>query len=510
LFKLYHLKSIEFVGHGDSAGYAMMAKNLLLGKGFNVDYIQTFFTEYRTIHRPQDLWYPLNSMIIVPFYFFFGISAFVAKIPNTILACYGLPLLTYFLARNMNVNKPYFPLFASLVVLLNPAIWMESMTVYAEILIAFLHTGAILFFIKGLEKKQWFIAMGFFTGLAVLAKLTGFLLLISLIISFLLIREYKHFKIFLVSIAIAIIIPFPWFVRNWINFKDPFYSLTKYYGGLHIEEKTDYEEDYRIYWDTKKPSTIDKIMNLGTKGYAFYAFNNFKKAIRIVFLGYDVNDFKNIKYLLGNKFETFIFGVPSLVGVFLFFKNKKVIPIYVMTFSYIIVFSLFWFPLSRYFTLTIPGIVVIGLMTYLMLIKWIEKKICNNKRLLYVSVSALIIICMIFLAHSFRIGNKVGWYPHSDSGKEVLILSKWLKENTNQNDVVMITLPVELNFHSGRPTIQIPYENFEKIMMIIKKYNVKYLVPDFNRRPALKEIISYSAVFSPVEVDGIEIYKIIE
>jgi hypothetical protein len=60
----------------------------------------------------------------------------------------------------------------------------------------------------------------------------------------------------------------------------------------------------------------------------------------------------------------------------------------------------------------------------------------------------------------------------------------WLRANTRPDDVMMTRLPWQLNWHSGRPALMIPYTRDPNVFLrLARYYKVRYLVLDSLQRP---------------------------
>lgn len=75
---------LPYVGHADYADNAVVARNLVAGRGWVVDYVTQFYQLYDGVTRPQETWPLLQPVWIAPFLAIFGPQAWAAKIPNLI------------------------------------------------------------------------------------------------------------------------------------------------------------------------------------------------------------------------------------------------------------------------------------------------------------------------------------------------------------------------------------------------------------------------------------------
>ena len=263
LIKCHIIYPIKFVGHADAASYAEMADSLIHGRGFEVDYISWYFVKYDPkIVRPEDHWPPLYSIAIAPFFAILGKSAFAAKLPSLIIACFLLPLVIYSLAKELSGSK-YVGLAAGFHVLLYPAIFGASLRCLSDVIYVFVFCAAVLFSAKSLDDENSFYYAGVFLGLAYYAKGSG-LLLIPAYVLFHIIARFSVRKVvtnrkFLLSLLIAFLVLLPWFIRNYVHFGDPLFTTQRFsagYGGYKGWE----EGTYELYWGEKPPPTYpDKL-----------------------------------------------------------------------------------------------------------------------------------------------------------------------------------------------------------------------------------------------------------
>jgi hypothetical protein len=93
-YEAYVVAGLPYVGHADYADNAVVARNLLAGRGWVVDYVTQYYQLYSGVTRPQETWPLLQPVWIVPFFALFGPTAWAAKIPNLLFTA-ALALLIY-------------------------------------------------------------------------------------------------------------------------------------------------------------------------------------------------------------------------------------------------------------------------------------------------------------------------------------------------------------------------------------------------------------------------------
>ena len=83
-YELYLIATLPGVGHADYADNAVVARNLVRGRGWVVDYVTQFYRLYPLLTRPQETWPLLQPVWITPFFLLFGPTDWAAKLPNLI------------------------------------------------------------------------------------------------------------------------------------------------------------------------------------------------------------------------------------------------------------------------------------------------------------------------------------------------------------------------------------------------------------------------------------------
>ncbi len=98
-YEAWVIAELPYVGHADYADNAVVARNLVAGRGWVVDYVSQFYTLNAGVTRPQETWPLLQPVWIAPFFLAFGPSAWAAKIPNLLFNLLLLALVYHVGAR---------------------------------------------------------------------------------------------------------------------------------------------------------------------------------------------------------------------------------------------------------------------------------------------------------------------------------------------------------------------------------------------------------------------------
>ncbi len=83
-YEAWVIFQLPYVGHADYSDNAVVARNLVAGRGWVVDYVTQFYTVNAGLTRPQETWPLLQPVWIAPFFALFGPTPWAAKLPNLV------------------------------------------------------------------------------------------------------------------------------------------------------------------------------------------------------------------------------------------------------------------------------------------------------------------------------------------------------------------------------------------------------------------------------------------
>ncbi|PIN77123.1 hypothetical protein COV16_07345 [Candidatus Woesearchaeota archaeon CG10_big_fil_rev_8_21_14_0_10_34_8] len=88
----------------------------------------------------------------------------------------------------------------------------------------------------------------------------------------------------------------------------------------------------------------------------------------------------------------------------------------------------------------------------------------------------IIFISLIILIVVFPFLNYY-YFTLKENKYETAILESydWMKENIQEDAVIMTRNPWELTFHTGIKSIVIPYTDYKETMKLVEKYDVSYI-----------------------------------
>ena len=544
--KCYIVYPIVHVGESDASGYAEMADSLVHGKWLSVEYISFFFIKYPGIPRPEDHWPPLYSFLIAPFYVLLGKTAFASKLPSLIISSLFFPLAAYFLTKSFSKNK-WASMGAAFTVMFYPSLFMWSLYCLSDITYSFVFCLAVLFAVKGIEDSRYFYPMGFFLGLGYYAKGATLALIPAFPIFYLIVRgSWKGVlargapyidKRFLLGMLLAFLVIAPWWMRNAIHFGNPFHSTQNYWSG-YIGYGSG--SSYHVYWDEPtKPSFFSTKLPLGVRHVAKkakeYMDTNLQWALVDMPAKPGGDPPINLKYFITFEairacFRNFpkyplgipigFLGIPAVLGLIFLWRNRKIYIVPLISGALILFLSIFWGPIDRLMLPTVALVAALGWTSYAAFLNklksWLGKV---NWFARYGNlISALLLICgtlivIIYNANAnvrlWQEATKEGKYPYVDSArkKNRIIGARWLRDNTPSDAIAMDSEPWDLHFYSDRKTVHMPYDNMERILLVMQTYGVTHIT--YNGQKSLQPLYNGEIPgFELVNEKGLKIYQV--
>ena len=219
ILRFYLAGFAQMPGHGDSAFYYTVAKNIANGRGPVIDYIVYFFSGLLPLpHYAGDFWNPSASFLIAIPMMLFGrtiSSALLAPIAAGIV-----PAITGYLAGKYFSGSIKIGALTGILTFFSPfQVWFST-TTEAIIFGGAFGAISIYFMMKGFKEPRYFLGAALFTGLANLIRQDDILLLATLEICVLLASTTWKNKlvIALAAIGIHFLILSPLMVKNYMEF----------------------------------------------------------------------------------------------------------------------------------------------------------------------------------------------------------------------------------------------------------------------------------------------------
>ncbi len=266
----------EHPGLFDPNHYYNLARNLVAGRGFVIDYIWQYYQAPADVTHPIDYWMPLAALYPAVSMKLFGGSLFAALLPSTIIGT-SLALLAWGIARAARLS-PAAQLMAAGLVLFIPEFMLGSVRTDTPINYALWVGLALLCFGEGMRRRpSLLVGAGVFTGLAWLTRVDGILLLPTWVIGIGIWWRFGEQPIRwrwlgLMFLSIAVVMA-PWLWRNVQELGDAFPSdFRRTLFITHFNEQYSYRGELSLshYLDWGWRNILGNI--------AFHALSNVKQA----------------------------------------------------------------------------------------------------------------------------------------------------------------------------------------------------------------------------------------
>lgn len=477
---------VPWIGHADYADNAVVAANLVRGRGFSVDYIAQFYRAYPTVTHPADTWPPLQPLLTVPFFALLGVSTAAAKMPNVVVMV-ALLSLTYWIGARW--WSPRVGLLAALLLALHTYLFngvlypvndlVFSLLALALLVLLALSTtprdagGQALVAQPARWQRAYWPMVGVLVGLLYLAKPSGLLLAggagVWLLWSAW--RQGRFRQVMgggTVAVLVALLVVAPWLVRNVLTFGVPFYS-TEQFDAWILKYQLD-EAIYRVYMG-RLPLPHPRLL----AGYGFDWIAQVNAA--------QVRKF--VADLGGGRLAPVALLPLGALGVILLNEVQRRLwtPLVAAILPYAAFVVLYWHYERRYTLFLLPWLMLAGAAA----IWWLHDSIASARGARIAAATALVLSSFIIVP---QVGVMWNDAQAAQATPSSVTIARWVAANTPPDAVVMTRNPWELSFHSGRRTVMIPYDNLEAILEIAARYNVTYLQLDHlddrsTRRPAL-------------------------
>lgn len=510
------IADIAYVGHADYSDNAIVARNLIAGRGWTVDYISQFYRLYDGTTRPQETWPLLQPVWIAPFIALFGPHAWAIKLPNLIFNTILLLLIYHIGARIWDRRVG---MTAALLTL--TSIWFFNLTIYATSDLAFVvfALGAIYAAYRSADHspsvgggrgtflltQRSFLLAGALTGLMMLQKPSGAIIAAGIgiwlvraqVAEFTLRNTNRQAAIRQLATrmlpvtlwaATALIILSPYLVRNLALFGKPVYSTESHDAwvlGYRGDSGDAWEEIYRIYapdlggigipnrsWILRWgfDQTLAKIQNqtVALRDYLMPAWTGLPQRLSVLSSRLSDEASKNLLSPIGAWLATL--GVIAALR-----SRRRLLSLLVFAFvPYMLFMVTYWRANEeRYWVMLIPwiallaGWVIWGGFDRLAQIgdgRWSPLGFI----LVFVAIAGIIQPSWPDIAE--KIQDEPGlWSPD-------LIAYNWLEQQTTPDAVIMTRNPWQLQWHTERPAVMIPNTaERTRLMEIARRYNAEYL-----------------------------------
>ncbi|MFV9504452.1 MAG: ArnT family glycosyltransferase [Oscillochloridaceae bacterium umkhey_bin13] len=501
---------MPYVGHADYADNAVVARNLVAGRGWVVDYVTQFYELIEGTTRPQETWPLLQPVWIAPFFAVFGPTNWAAKLPNLI---FNLALLLLVYQIGSQIWDRRVGLTAAIFTLTNYLFFRLTIYVTSDLAFVVFSVGAIYALYRFNERQltlrsPYLWLAGLLTGLMMLQKPSGAMLAVGMGLWFLAQRAPRTRQAWLAALhprraltllapialwtVIALVVLSPYLVRNLLLFGKPVYSTESHdawvlgYRGAGGEAWEDIylvftpelggpgvpDRSWILRWGFDK--TFDKfgVQLRALRDYLMPVWQGLPESAAWLF---GANERKNIVSDLGAWL-----ALIGMIGALRF--RRRLISLLALTYAPYMIFMLTYWRTDeeRYWVMLIPWLALLAAWTI-----WAGyDRLASIGDRRWAPLGLILAATAIILVVGFSrpdIGRKVRdeptiWQPD-------LIAYDWLEANTTPGAVMMTRIPWQLHWHTERPSVMIPNTGDRDLLLTIARhYDAQYLVLENQQR----------------------------
>jgi len=532
--------AMPYVGHADYADNAVVARNLLAGRGWTVDYVTQFYRLYDGVTRPQETWPLMQPAWVAASFAIFGVSNWAAKVPNLLflvvlaLAVYragarlwdrrvGLVAVVLLITSHLYfklviyvTNDLGFALFAFGALMLLYLAWGAP---GAAALDARSRFGGVS------QRLMLTIFSGVLTGLMLLQKPgSGGLIALGMGLWFLWVRfdalprTLADLRVSLAPVVgwgvVAFALLSPYLARNMLTFGVPFYSTES--KDAWVLEYTTWDQIYAVYTSEEGLSTLGVPDRSWILRWGFdRTLVKLERQVRAL-RDYLIPSWERAPFGLGEWFgradkDRLLFEAGAWLALFgaiaVPVSRRRLITLLGAAFvPYTLFLIVYWHTNEeRYWVVIMPWL---ALFAAAML--WgVYDRIAalSDGRWTPFGLLAVVALIAAIIAPSWNpIAEKVRDEPNLYRAD--LDAYAWLQRSTPPDAVVMTRNPWQLNWHSERPALMIPYTtDRETFLRLARRYRVRYLVLDTLQRPAPEVRRMLDAMIADPELGFREVYR---
>lgn len=507
-YEFLFVRQMHFIGHADYADNAVVARNLLAGKGFTVDYVAQFYNPNLPLPHEQETWPLLQPVLIAPSFFLLGDSPWAAKVPNLVLQV-ALAVALYLVGRSLFDRRV--ALAAVALTLFNPFIFRLIIFPTSDLAFTLLALLTLAQFYRATSREQegdfrwgYFAWAGLWAGLMMLAKPIGALFVLIALLWDLLWRwrqgRWHHlWQAWLAFGLPAAVLLAPWLLRNLFLFGTPVYSTEQF--DAWILKYRDWEEIYRLY-DHDVPNRSWLLR---------YGFDAVFQAIGTEFTrwwNYFTRDSGSLLTLLGSALA--LGGLLTL--------RRHAARLFSLVGAVLLLFGTFicvyWHVEERYFLPFIPWLaLLIGRALW-----WVHDTLAYRRNgegrpvptgWGWLGLVAVILAC-IYLTTPFSREATAKMQMDQDMRPE-LQAYQWLAGHSGEDEVIMTRIPWQVAYYTRRATVMIPQDGLEAALEIAARYGVDYLLMEGDAakwRPTLRQALQQEGSWELLYNEaGVQIYR---
>lgn len=508
--------AMPYVGHADYADNAVVARNLLAGRGWTVDYVTQFYRLYDGVTRPQETWPLLQPVWVAASFALFGVSNWAAKIPN-LLFLLVLALAVYRAGARLWDRRV--GLVAVMLLITSHLYFKLVIYVTNDLGFALFAFGALILLylawgapgaaalqerrrLGGMSQRLALtILSGVLTGLMLLQKPgSGGLIALGMGLWFLYVRfdalprTLADLRARLAPVAawgaVAFVLLAPYLARNMLTFGVPFYSTES--KDAWVLEYTTWDQIYAVYTTEEGLSTLGAPDRSWILRWGFdRTLVKMERQVRAL-RDYLIPSWQRAPFGFGEWFgradkDRLLFDAGAWLALFgaiaAIVSHRRLMALLGAAFvPYTLFLIIYWHTNEeRYWVVAMPWLALFAAAALWRIYDRIAA-LSDGRWTPFGLLAVLALIAAIVAPSWSLIAEKVRDEPNLYRAD--LDAYDWLKRTTPPDAVVMTRNPWQLNWHSERPALMIPYTTDpETLLRLARRYNVRYLVIDTLQRP---------------------------
>jgi len=444
------------LGEYDPANYVEVARNILAGRGLTSNVVGNFYHRYKSVRHPEDRRPSAWSLVLAGSMAVFGDSEFAVTLPNLFFGLWLAPVLVYLLAQQLRLSSAV--CLAAAIVFVTWPYWLkESLDAGADVLFTSLLLLALLAILRAGERKGAMLLAGAAIGLAYTVKPAALLVLAPLAAYYWLDQARLNARrrlLCLVGFAgVALLLASPMLIRNYLAFGNPIYSTNIYTAG-HIRTDVSGLSLLHVYWGEPLPSLSGWLGQVGLAGVVATAVRQLGRALILLFGGIGL-----------------FFVPPCVIVIVGVGYHRRVRNLWVFAGLFVLELALSWVMLPRYLLVVLPVVAISAAAGGMA----IARRIWAIPR--YAEAALLAVVLLIALV---GIGGYGYWRLSQQSANSLrqahIKMADWAKQQLPADSVIMAHYPYLVRFYSGRPVVQIPFDDVEAIERAWRHYGVGTVV----------------------------------
>jgi len=444
------------LGEYDPANYVEVARNMLAGEGLTSNVVGNFYHRYKSVRHPEDRRPSAWSLVLAGSMAVFGESEFAATLPNLFLGLLLAPVLVYLLAQQLRLSSAVC-LTAAIVFVTWPYWLKQALDAGADVLFTSLLLLSLLAIVRAGERKEAMLLAGAAVGLAYTVKPAALLVLVPLAAYYWLDQarlSARRRLLCLVGFAgVILLFASPMLIRNYLAFGNPIYSTNTYTAG-HIRMDASGLSLLHVYWGEPFPSLSGWLGQAGLAGAVATAVGQLGRALALLFGGIGL-----------------FFVPPCVIMILGVGYHRRVRNLWVFAGLFVLEVVLAWVVLPRYLLVVLPVVAIsaaAGGMT-------IAQRIWAIRR-----DAEAALLSVVLLVASVGVGGYGYWRVREHSANSLrrahIEMADWAKQQLSADSVIMTHYPYLVRFYSGRPVVQIPFDDADAIERVWRHYGVGTVV----------------------------------